>query len=263
MSNALQHWTGQDTSHRLQPCAVLRAPARTQSLLPDYEHPAPQQLSAAAVTLLATYGRVKVYQKNALLIYAGTPSPACYVVLSGRVRVYASADSGKELTLSMPGPGEPFGDLGLIEEAPYVGTAVTLTKSTLVVVPRTHFCACLAEHPDLALQFLRLAAQRIDHLTSLAKSLAFADVHSRITALLSALAQEREGDLVVERRLTHQEIADMIGATRETVCRAMKELYGSGCITLENGRIRVVAHAGHPPGTMPYTVARSHEALRR
>ena len=263
MSSALQHWVGQDTSNHLQPCAVLRAPTRIQPLLPAYEHPAPEQLSAAAVELLATYGRDKVYQKNTVLIYAGTPSPACYIVLSGRVRVYASADSGKELTLSMPGLGEPFGDLGLIEETPYVGTAVTLTKSTLVVVPRTRFCACLTEHPDLAMQFLRLAAQRIDHLTSLAKSLAFADVYSRITALLSALAQEREGALVIERRLTHQEIADMIGATRETVCRAMKEIYGSGCIALANGQIRVVAHAGHPPGAIPYTVARSHEALRR
>ena len=263
MSNALQHWVGQDASSRLQPYAVLGAPTRLQPLLPAYEHPAPEQLSAATVELLAAYGRVKVYQKNTVLIYAGTPSPACYVVLSGRVRVYASADSGKELTLSMPGLGEPFGDLGLIEESPYVGTAVTLTPATLVVVPRTSFCACLAEHPELAMQFLRLAAQRIDHLTSLAKSLAFADVHSRITALLAALAQEREGDLVVERRLTHQEIADMIGATRETVCRAMKELYGSGCIALANGQIRVVAHAGHPPGALPSTGASSHEGLRR
>src|SRR5262249_23945813 len=158
------------------------------------EHPAPQQLSAAAVTLLATYGRGKVYQKNTVLIYAGTPSSACYVGLSVRVRVYVSATNGKELTLSMHGLGKPFGDLGLIEEAPYVGTGVTLTPATLILVPRTSFCTCLAEHPDLAMHFLRLAAQRIDHLTSLAKSLASADVHSRITALLSALAQEHQGD---------------------------------------------------------------------
>lgn len=252
MSTTPQHWVEQDASNRLQPCAILPAPAQTQPLLLAYEHSTPEQLSAAAVKLLATYGRVKVYPKNTLLIYVGTPSPACYVVLSGRIRVYVSAASGKELTLMMPGLGEPFGDLGLIEEAPYMGTAVTLTPSTLVVVPRACFLVCLAEHPDLAMQFLRLATQRIDHLTSLAKSLAFADVHSRITALLSALAQEREGALVVEQRLTHQEIADMIGATRETVCRVMKELYGSGCIALENGQIRVVAYAGHPSGTLPY-----------
>ena len=258
MSNALQSWVRQDTSNRLQPWAVPGASTRTQPLLPDYAYPAPEQLSAAAITLLDTYGRVKVYPKNTALIYAGTPSPACYVVLSGRVRVYVSTPNGKELTLSMPGLGEPFGDLGLIEEAPYVGTAVTLTQATLIVVPRTSFGACLAEHPDLAMQFLRLAVQRINHLTSLAQSLAFADVQSRITALLS-LAQEHKGNLVVERRLTHQEIADMIGATRETVCRVMKELYGSGCIALDNGRLRVVAHTGHPPGTLPSTVANSHE----
>jgi CRP/FNR family transcriptional regulator, cyclic AMP receptor protein len=259
MSHTLQHWDRQDTAHRGQPRAVLEGSTRTPPLLPDVASPAPAQLSTAAITLLDTYGRVKVYQKNTVLIYAGTPSPACYVVLSGRVRVYASAASGKELTLSMPGIGEPFGDLGLIEEAPYVGTAVTLTQTTLIVVPRTSFGACLAAHPDLALQFLRLAAQRIDHLSSLAQSLAFADVQSRITALLSALAQEQKGDLVVERRLTHQEIADLIGATRETVSRVMKELYGSGCITLANGRLRVGAHTGYPPGTQPSTGACSQD----
>jgi len=253
MSNALQYGVRQDTSNRLQPYAGLRTPTRTQLLRPAYEHPAPAQLSAAAIALLDTYGRVKVCQKNTVLIYAGTPSPACYVVLSGRVRVYVSTASGKELTLSMLGLGEPFGDLGLIEEAPYVGTAVTLTQATLVVVPRTSFGACLAEHPHLALEFLRLAAQRVDHLTSLAKSLAFTDVYSRITALLSALPHEREGDLVVEQRLTHQEIANMIGTSRETVCRVMKELYDGGCIARENGQIRVVVHAADPPGAIPRT----------
>jgi CRP-like cAMP-binding protein len=84
-------------------------------------------------------------------------------------------------------------------------------------------------------------------------------VPSRITALLAALAQDQEGHLVVERRLTHQEIADQIGATRETVGRAMKELYGSGCITLANGRLRVGAHPGHRPGTRPATVASAQE----
>jgi CRP/FNR family cyclic AMP-dependent transcriptional regulator len=255
MRHALQPWEKQDVTNREQPRAVLARVTRTPPLRPDAASPAPTPLAPAAITLLDTYGRVKGYPKNTVLIYAGTPSSACYVVLSGRVRVYASAASGKELTLSLPERGEPFGDLGLLEEAPHVGTAVTLTPTTLLMVPRTSFGACLAAHPALALHFLHLGAQRIDHLSRLAQSLAFADVPSRITALLAALAQDQEGHLVVERRLTHQEIADQIGATRETVCRAMKELYGSGCITLANGRLRVGAHPGHLPGTRPATVA--------
>jgi len=253
MSNALQYGIRQDTANRIQQRAGLRPPRRTPLLLPAYEHPTPAQLSAAAVELLDTYGRVKVCQKNTVLIYAGTPSPACYVVLHGRVRVYTSAASGKELTLSMPSLGEPFGDLGLIEEAPYVGTAVTLTQATLVVVPRTSFCACLAEHPHLALEFLRLAAHRVDHLTSLATSLAFADVYSRITALLSALPREREGALAGEQRLTHQEIANLIGTSRETVCRVMKDLYHGGCMARENGPTRLGGHAAYPSGMIPRT----------
>jgi CRP/FNR family cyclic AMP-dependent transcriptional regulator len=259
MRNALQPWDRQDAAHREQPRAVLAGATRPPPLLPDDASPAPAQLSTAAITLLDPYGRVKGYPKNTVLIYAGTPSPACYVVLSGRVRVYASATSGKELTLSMPGCGEPFGDLGLLEDAPHVGTAVTLTPPTLLVVPRTSFGACLAAHPALALEFLRLGAQRIDHLSRLAQSLAFADVPSRITALLATLAQDQEGHGVVERRLTHQEIADRIGATRETVCRVMNELYGSGCRARANGRLRVRVHTGPPPGTRPSTGASSQE----
>lgn len=263
MSNALQPWRGQDAATRMPPGAVLGASTHTPPPRPDDAYPAPAQLSAAALTLLDTYGRVKGYPKNTVLIPPGTSSPACYVVRSGRLRVYVSAPNGKELTLSLPSLGEPVGDLGLLEEAPYVGTAVTLTPATLLVVPRTRFGACLAAHPDLALEFLRLAAQRIAHLTSLAQRLAFDDVPSRITALLAALAQDQGGARVVERRLTHQEIADMIGATRETVCRGMKELYGSGGLALDNGRLRVVAHTGPPPGPRPATVASSQEALRR
>ena len=263
MRHTLPQWARQEAANRLPPRTVLDGSTRPLPRLPDSASPAPAQLSTAALTRLDTYGRVKVYPKNTVLIYAGTPSPACYVVLSGRVRVYASAASGKELTLSLPGRGEPFGDLGLLEDAPHVGTAMTLTPATLVVVPRTSFRACLAAHPELALEFLRLGAQRIEHLSSLAQRLAFADVPSRITALLAALAQEQTGTLVGERPLTHQEIADLIGATRETVCRAMKELYGSGRIARDHGRLRVVAHTGQPPGTLPAPGASPQEARRR
>jgi CRP/FNR family cyclic AMP-dependent transcriptional regulator len=257
MSHTLQPWGSQDVA--LQPRTVLAGSTRPPPLLSDDASPAPAHLAPAAITLLETYGRVKGYPKNTVLIYAGTPSSACYVVLSGRVRVYASAASGKELTLSLPERGEPFGDLGLLEDAPHVGTAVTLTPTTLVVVPRTRFGACLAAHPTLALQFLHLGARRIAHLSSLAQGLAFADVPSRIMALLAALAQDQDGTLVVEQRLTHQEIADRIGATRETVCRIMKELYSSGCLALANGRPHVVVHTGHPPSTRRSTVTSSHE----
>lgn len=258
MSNALQDWGRQDASHRLQPWAVLEGSTRTQPLLPNYASPAPEQLSVATITLLETYGRVKVYPKNTALISAGTPSPACYVVLSGRVRVYVSAPNGKELTLTLPGLGEPFGELGLLEAAPYMGTAVTLTQASLLVVPRTSFGACVAAHPDLALEFLRLAVQRINHLTSLAQRLAFADVQSRITALLSTLAQDQGDPRGGERRLTHQEIADMIGTTRETVCRVMKELARSGCLARDNGQLRVGTHSGQLPGMRPATRVISH-----
>jgi hypothetical protein len=205
MRHTLQPWGSQETGTRGQPRAVLDRSTRRPPLRPDAASPAPTPFSTAAITLLETYGRVKGYPKNAVLIYAGTPSPACYVVLSGRVRVYASTASGKELMLSLPERGEPFGDLGLLEDAPHVGMAVTLTPTTLLVVPRTHFGACLAAHPALA------------------------------------------------------QIADRIGATRETVCRAMNELYGSGCLVHANGRLRVGDHTGPPPGPRPSTGASAQE----
>ena len=85
-SHALQHWGRQDAANRWQQRAVLEGSTRPPPLPPDDASPAPAQLSTAAITLLETYGRVKGYHKNAVLIYTGTPSPACYVVLSGRVR---------------------------------------------------------------------------------------------------------------------------------------------------------------------------------
>jgi CRP/FNR family transcriptional regulator, cyclic AMP receptor protein len=248
MRTTLQPLGNQEAAHRGPPRALPDGATRPP-LQPDDASPAP--LTPAAITLLHTYGRVKGYPKKTVLLYAGTPSPACYVVLNGCVRVYVSTASGKELTLRLPERGEPFGDLGLLEDAPSVGMAVTLTPTTLLVVPRTSFGACLAAHPALALEFLRLGAQRIDHLSRLAQSLAFADVPSRIMALLATRAQDQEDHGVVERRLTHQEIADRIGATRETVCRVMKELYGRGGLARAHGRLPVGAHTGHSPRTRP------------
>jgi hypothetical protein len=89
--------------------------------------------------------------------------------------------------------------------------------------------------------------------------LAFADVPSRIMGLLATLAQDQEGHGGSERRLTHQEIADRIGTTRETVCRVMKALDGSGSLARAHGRLWLGAHPGPPPGTRPSTGARSQE----
>jgi len=163
MNNTLQYRGGQEASNRMQPCAALRASARTQSPLPAYEHPTPAQLPAAAVTLLASYGAVKVYPKNTVLTYEGDPSTACFVVLSGRIRVYASTASGKELTLTMPAQGNLWRS-GAHRRGPARGDRRDAHALHLVVVPRTASTRVLPNiRTRAAIPSPRRAADRPSH----------------------------------------------------------------------------------------------------
>jgi CRP/FNR family cyclic AMP-dependent transcriptional regulator len=106
--------------------------------------------------------------------------------------------------------------------------------------------SCLSESPDIAMKLLRGMTRRIRELTDLAKNLALNDVYGRVAKTLFRLAKEKEGTLVVEQRLTHQDIADMVGASREMVSRIMKDLTTGGYIRTEN---RIITIRGKlPPG---------------
>ena len=201
-------------------------------------------LSAEDISFIAKHGIVRKYPKNSIIINEGDRSDSLYIILEGRIKVFVSDERGKEAILNIQGAGEHFGELALIDEVPRSASVVTLEPSRMALVSREDFERCLAENPNLAVKLIRTLTQRIRSLTDVVKSLALNDVYGRVARTLLKLSSDKEGVRVIAQRLTHQDIADMVGASREMVSRIMKDLTTGGYIEVRDKRI-------HIPGKLP------------
>ena len=202
-------------------------------------------LATEDLQLIASQGVVRAYPKNTVLISEGDLGDSFYVILDGRVKVYVSDEEGKEVILNIQGPGDYFGELALIDSAPRSASVMTLEPSQLSVVSKSDFERCLGENPRIALELIRPLVHRIRSLTDSVKNLALLDVYGRVARTLLDLAIERDGMVVIEERPTHQDIASMVGASREMVSRIMKDLASGGYIQVKNKTIRI-------PGKLPH-----------
>lgn len=200
------------------------------------------ELTPEELRLIADYGVTRTFAKNVVLIHEDDASDSLYVILSGRVRIFVSDENGKEGILNTQGPGECFGELALIDAAPRSASVMTLEPSKLAIVSKGDFERCLAKYPSIAIGLIRVLSRRVRALTDSVKSLALLDVYGRVAHTLLKLARERDGVLVIEERLTHQDLADMVGASREMVSRIMKELVTGGYIESKDKTLRIRGH---------------------
>lgn len=188
------------------------------------------RLSSQDVRFIAGYGTVRRYPKNSIVIHEGDYGDALYVILDGKVKIFASDDNGREIVLNVQGPFDYFGELALIDRAPRSASAVTTEPTQLAYVSQPAFQRCLLDEPAIAVKLITSLSGRVRVLTHLVKDLALHNVRERVVHVLGKLAVEQGEKLVILQRLTHQEIADMVGASREMVSRTMKELATDGCI---------------------------------
>lgn len=197
------------------------------------------ELAPADIQLIASHGVARRYPKGSVLINEGDESDSLYVILEGKVRVYLSDDSGKEVILRTQGSGEYFGELAIIDSAPRSASVITVETTRVSVVTRAAFEQCMREHEDLALQLIRSLATRVRSLTENVRNLALLDVYGRVARTLLSLARDQDGEQVISQRLTHQELANMVGASREMVSRIMKDLTEGGYIVIQDRRIHI------------------------
>jgi CRP/FNR family cyclic AMP-dependent transcriptional regulator len=196
-------------------------------------------LSQAEIAALADAAVVRTFPKNTIVVTEGERSDSLYVILSGRVKVFVADENGKELVLNVEGPGEYFGELAL-DEGPRTASVGTLEPCKLAVIPNDALRAFLTSRPEAALALIRGLIGRVRHMTESIKDLALLDVYGRVAKFLLDLAREVDGRLVVDQRLTHQNIADRVSASREMVSRILKDLATGGYIGTEDGRIVIL-----------------------
>jgi CRP/FNR family transcriptional regulator, cyclic AMP receptor protein len=185
---------------------------------------------------IASTGGVKRYPANAVLINEGDVADTLFIILAGRVKVYAGNAAGKEVILNELGPGEYVGEVPL-DGGVRSASVMTLEPTTCALVTGANLREFIAQHPDFALHLIRNLIQRLRALTDSVKSLALDDVYGRVVGLLLKLAVAEGPHRVVPQRLTQQEIADRVGASREMVSRIFKELTTGGYLSVTAGRI--------------------------
>lgn len=186
-------------------------------------------LESASLRELAAHGRIQSYRKDAIIIQEGDEGETLFIVLAGRVKVFSTGLDEREIVFDVHGPGEYVGELSL-DGGPRSASVITLEPTTCSVVTRSILRDHIAKHPEFALELLAKVIRRARRATDNARDLALLDVYGRVRRLLESLAVEREGARVIPEKLTHQEIADRVGSSREMVSRLMKDLERGGYI---------------------------------
>jgi CRP/FNR family transcriptional regulator, cyclic AMP receptor protein len=181
----------------------------------------------------------RAYPKNTILISKGDKSDQLFVVLKGKLKVSITDASGKEIIMSLLGAGDYFGEMAMIDGESRSATIVTTQASEVLTISRDDFHRTLMSSPELMFELLKVLARKVRIATDKLESLAFEDVYGRLVKLLIQLARPHEDVWIVEDRLTHQEIANMIGSSREMVTRILKALTSGGYISIDRKRITI------------------------
>src|SRR5712675_3048511 len=171
------------------------------------------------------------------VIAAGDITESLYVVISGRMKVMMSDDEGREVILAILGPNEFFGEMGLIDDHPRSASVVALEPCELLSLSKRDFKRCLSENFEMTMTVMRGLAKRLREADQKIGSLALMDVYGRVAHLLLDMAETVDGQKVVTKKLAKQDIAKMIGASREMVSRVMKDLQTGGFIEVKGGSI--------------------------
>ena len=187
--------------------------------------------------MLQRCAQSRSYPRGAVVVSQGDDAHGMFVVRSGSLRDFLMHENGRELTLSHHGAGDYFGELALLDEAPRSASVMTLEPCELLYIGRSDFLTMLRASPDSMGALLRNLVARIRTLTRNVHAFALEDVFGRIHRLFDTVATPEGEHWVVEPRLTQQEIANLVGASREMVNRIVRDLVAGGYIANERNRI--------------------------
>jgi len=201
------------------------------------------QVPDAGMRMLASLGWLHRMAPQTVFIHEGDAADSAFVILSGRVKVFASDPEGTEIVLNICGAGECIGDMAL-DGGPRSASVVTLDRVTAAVVTRDALRKAVASDPDFAMRLITTLIRRNRLATSKIKGLALQGVRERIEALFEQLAVERDGERIVGEKLSQVEIASRVGASRDMVSRVFKELQAQGCIRVDRKQIVLVGAKG-------------------
>ncbi len=179
-------------------------------------------LSEQDIAALSRRAVTRAFPKNTIILNEGDQTDSLYIILSGRVKVFLANEEGKEIVLDTQGPGEYFGEM-VLDEGPRSASVMTLEPCRFQLIPKDDVKALLQSHPDFAMHLVRKLIYRGRVLTEHVKSLALQNVYGRFAKLLNEMAVPQDGKRVLQEKLSQQEMANRIGASREMINRIVKD----------------------------------------
>ena len=191
-----------------------------------------------AMHQLTKLGRLHRFAPQTIFMVAGDIADTIHIILEGRVKVFSSEPDGGEIVLNICGPGEFLGEMAL-DGGHRSASVIALERVSCSVVSRQDLRNAITRDADLALKVIASLIGRARLATDKIKGLALHDVYQRVTHLLKSLSHDQAGELVVSEKLSQQEIAHRVGASRDMVARVMRELMTGGYVEMDHKLIKL------------------------
>jgi CRP/FNR family cyclic AMP-dependent transcriptional regulator len=173
----------------------------------------------------------KRFKRAETVVEQGKKSDALYIILTGRARVMSTDSRGREVILATLHPGDYVGEMSMIDDEPHSATVRTEVQTDVLMLGREAFARCLPENSSMSYNIMRGLVARLRHADRKIESLALMDVYGRVArSLLEFAVDDGAGNLKVRDKISRQDLAKMVGASREMVSRVMKDLEERGFV---------------------------------
>ena len=203
-----------------------------------------QGVDAADVEALGGEFEILETTRGQVLFHEGEPGDSLYIILSGKVKLGRRASDGRENLVAVMGPSDQFGELSMFDPGPRTATAVVVTDGRIARLSKASLQKWVQERPQIAMQLLRVVARRLRRTNTMLADLIFVDVPGRVAKQLLQLAQRfgsvDGGQLRVTHDLTQEELAQLVGASRETVNKALADFAARGWLRLEGKSVVIL-----------------------
>jgi len=199
------------------------------------------QLTDEQLAKLAEHSRELNFRKHAILMTEGDMGETMYVIKQGSVKVFVSDEDGRELVLYEQGNGAVIGDISLLDDAPRSASVITLEPSTAIMIGKKAFLDCLLDSPEMAINIIRSLTQRLRDATEGSRRLALDNVYRRLADKLVELSAGSDTEQPnLGKKYSHQELGNMIGASREMVGKIMAELVKGEYVEIRDGKLHLM-----------------------
>ncbi|MET4698654.1 CRP/FNR family cyclic AMP-dependent transcriptional regulator [Constrictibacter sp. MBR-5] len=205
------------------------------------------RFSPAEIERLVSFSHARAYGAGEVIFEKGSPGQGLMAVLSGRVRISSPSPEGREIVLNIIHPGQIFGEIALLDGKERTADATAMEACELLILERRDFVPFLEKHPDICLRLIAVLCERLRRTTEQVEDVLFLDLQARLAKtllhLVDAHGRPVSNGVALGAKLSQRDLANMIGASRESVNRQLSLWEEEGLISRDRGAITILDSA--------------------